>query len=463
MAEERLPWKHIHLIGMGGTGLSAIARVLLQQGYRVSGCDRQNGEALQALAALGATVHVGHHPAHVEDVDAVLVSSAVAEGSPEVQAARARGVPVLKRRAFLSAWLAPRAVVAVAGTHGKTTTTGMVVHLWRSAGRRPGYIVGAPVCRWGNADAGEEQAFVIEADEYDYTFWGLEPRVGVITNVEWDHVDCFPAREAYLEAFATFARQVREAVVACADDPGAMDAVAQARVPMVTYGMRPTARWRARVLDVAPGGGVSFQVLRAEQPLGEPVSLAVPGYHNVLNALAALATVEAMGEDPAPLVNNLATYEGAGRRFQRKGTVAGVTVVDDYAHHPTETRATLAAARLAFPGRRLWAVFQPHTYTRTRALLDQWRTAFTDADSVVVMDIYPAREHDTLGLTGEVVAAALEHPCVLFGGDVAATVALLMSQVQPGDVVLTLGAGTSTQVAEGLLTALAEEVAHGMA
>ncbi len=448
------PWPRVHIVGIGGTGLSAMARVLLARGVQVSGCDRSNGPVLRDLARQGARVTVGHRPEHVQEVDALLITSAVGPDHPEVLAAREAGIPVLKRRDALPHLLAGRDVIAVAGTHGKTTTTAMIVHLLRSAGRDIGYMVGSDVPRWGNAAAGREPTFVIEADEYDYMFWGLHPQVAVVTNVEWDHVDCFPTPAAYREAFARFVRRARGAVVVCADDPGAVAVAASAKARVITYGLREVATWTAEVLEVVAGGGVRFRPYREGQPMGEPITLQVPGYHNVQNALAALAALDAAGFDVAPLAPALATYTGAGRRFQRRGEVAGITVIDDYAHHPTEVRATLAATRLAFPERRVWAVFQPHTYTRTRAFLDAWQEAFAEADRVVVMDIYAARERDSLGLSGPQVAAALRHPHVQYGGDVDATVALLAEQVRPGDVVITLGAGTSVNVAEGLIAAL---------
>ncbi len=454
-----LPWQHIHILGMGGTGLSAIARVLLGLGYTVSGCDRQESPTLRALAEMGAAVHVGHDAGHVHTADALLVTSAAPPDHPEVLAARKRGVPVFKRREFLPHLPAGREVIAVAGTHGKTTTTGMIVHMVRSAALDVGYIVGSTLPRWDNGAAGSEPAFVIEADEYDYMFWGLAPAVGVITNVEWDHVDCFPTREAYLQAFRGFAERARRALVVCAEDAGAMAAAQVANVPVVTYALREGADWHADVFDTTRGGGFRFRPYFQGQPVADTITLRVPGNHNLLNALAALAALHAAGFDVGRLAPHLETYRGAGRRFQHQGEVAGITVVDDYAHHPTEVRATLAAARMAFPGRRVWAVFQPHTYSRTRALLDAWRRAFADADRVVVMDIYAAREQDTLGLSGEQVAAAIAHPSVQFGGDVVQTAALLARQVRPGDVVITLGAGTSIQVGQHLLAMLREQ--HG--
>ncbi len=453
MNTRGLPWHHIHILGMGGTGLSAIARVLLEQGYRVSGCDRQDGALLRDLARLGAQVMVGHDPAHVRDADALLVTSAAPTDHPEVTAARAQGIPVLKRREFLPYVLAGREVVAVAGTHGKTTTTAMVVHMLRSMGREVGYIIGSVVPRWGNAAAGSDPVFVIEADEYDYMFWGLTPLVAVVTNVEWDHVDCFPTREAYVDAFVTFAGRA-ESLVVCADDAGARVVGVRSGVKAITYGFSPDARWRPVGAEVSPSGRWQFVPEQDGRPVAEPVVLQVPGRHNVLNALAALAVVDVLGVDVARAARHLASYQGAGRRFEVKGEVGGVVVVDDYAHHPTEVQATLAAAREMYPERRIWAVFQPHTYSRTRALLAQWGGAFSEADAVAVMEIYAAREVDTLGLSGEKVAQSLRHPRVQYTGGVEETVAYLQAHVRSGDVVLTLGAGTSVKVADALVDRL---------
>ncbi len=452
--QTRIPWHHVHIVGIGGTGLSAIARVLLEAGHRVSGCDRQDSPLAHALRDLGARVHIGHDPAHIDRADALLVTSAVRNGHPEVAWARERGVPVLRRRDFLPYLLDGREVIAVAGTHGKTTTTAMIVHMLRAAGHAPGYIVGADVPRWGNAAAGSDPTFVIEADEYDYMFWGLAPRVAVITNVEWDHVDCFPTREAYRDAFLGFARRSRVLVV-CADDEGAMAVARDAGVPVVTYATRAAAQWQPRFLEVNEDGGFIFRIEREGKIIGPKVSLRVPGEHNMGNALAALAALDAAGYDVEELAPHLETYRGADRRFRRVGTPREVTVIDDYAHHPTEVRTTLAAARLAFPHRRIWAVFQPHTYSRTRAFLGQWGDAFASADRVAVMDIYAARETDTLGMSGALVARALMHPSACHTGDVENTVDYLAARVRPGDVVITLGAGTSTRVARGLVNRLA--------
>jgi len=411
---------------------------------------------MHALASAGVEVQVGHDARHVRGVDVVLATSAAKEDHPEIRAARENNVPVLRRRELLPHLLAEREVIAVAGTHGKTTTTGMIVHLLRSSGKEIGYIVGAWLPRWGNAAAGRERRFVIEADEYDYMFWGIDPAIAVVTNVEWDHVDCFPAPEDYQEAFAGFVRRAKRAVIVCAESQPALAVAEKALVPVITFGLNTSADWTAQVMGTSARGGVRFQPVFQGTPLPVEVTLPVPGYHNVLNALAALAALVAGGEEPSEIVGHLNTYPGASRRFQVKGEINGILVIDDYAHHPTEVRATLAAARMAYPQRRVWAVFQPHTYSRTRAFLDAWRHAFAEADRVVVMDIYAAREQDDLGLSGPAVAAAIQHPHVLYGGAEETTVRLLAAHLAAGDVVITLGAGTSVRVAEALVERLRE-------
>ncbi len=454
--------EHVHLVGIGGAGLSAIARVLCQEGFTVSGSDRADSPVLRQLAELGARVAVGHSAAHVAGADLLLISSAVREDNPEVQAARQSGLPVLKRSQFLGRLLSGRNLLAVAGTHGKTTTTGMVIHLARSAGRQTGYIVGAELPGLSNADAGDGSYFVIEADEYDNMFLGLRPRVVVLTTVEWDHVDCFPNRGIYEQAFAHFVARLPLAegtLVASADDVGAERIWGRrpAGLHGVTYSVAGAdgALWRAEDLHPNGCGGLTFIVWRGKERLGEAV-LAVPGVHNVSNALGALAALAAWGLEPATLLSYLSTFRGAARRFELKGEEAGVTVYDDYGHHPTEVRATLAAARSRLGHRPLWVLFQPHTYSRTAAFLAQWRDAFGDADHVLVTDIYAARETDTLGLDGGKVAAALAHPDARYVGSVEQAAQKLALWLQPGDVLLTLGAGTSVHVGEMVLRLLQE-------
>ncbi len=454
-------WR-VHFVGIGGAGLSAIARVLLEQGARVSGSDLALSPAAEALARDGARVYLGHRAGQVGAAEMVVVSSAVPEDNVEVQAARAAGIPVVGRAQVLGELMAGRVGVAVAGTHGKTTTTAMIATVLCHAGLDPTYIVGGIVPGLGgNAHHGSGPHFVVEADEYDHTFLGLRPRVAVITNVEHDHPDCYPTLGHLRLAFADFAALLPPdgLLVVCRDDRVAREIgaglIAQGQ-RVVSYGLREAATWTALDLRADPAGGSEFRAVRDGQALGE-VRLRVPGAHNVLNALATLAVADHLGL-PFPTVRSaLEGFRGVARRFELKGEVDGVTVIDDYAHHPTEIRATLAAARERFPGRPLWAVWQPHTYSRTRALLTEFAQAFAGADHALVLPIYPAREQDTLGVSSEDVVAAMHHPDARALGSLEEAVAVLGLEVRSGDVVLTLGAGDGDRVGEWLLIALRGE------
>ncbi len=466
MSEEIMPFtkrEHVHLVGIGGTGLSAIARVLCQEGFAVSGSDRADMPTLRRLRAMGARVDVGHRASQIAGADLLLISSAIPPDNPEVQAARRQGVPVLKRADFLARLLAGRDVLAVAGTHGKTTTTGMAIQWARLGGRQAGYIIGADLPVWGNADAGDGHYFIIEADEYDNMFLGLQPHVIALTTVDWDHVDCFPTLEVYRAAFRHFVERLpltNGRLIASIDDVGAALIMSQRPVQLSGIGCsiyQRNATWQAR--DWHRGAYPLFQVWRAGVNLG-PAQLAVLGRHNVSNALVALAALDAWGMDVISLLPYVSSYHGAARRFERKGEVNGIQVYDDYGHHPTEVQATLLAARDLYQDASLWVLFQPHTYSRTAAFLSRWRNAFALADHVLVTDIYAAREKDTLGLTGEKVAATLNHPDVRFVGDVEQAAEKLSHWLQPGAVLITMGAGTSGQVGEMVLRRLRAQEAN---
>jgi UDP-N-acetylmuramate--alanine ligase len=463
---------HYHIVGIAGAGMSAIAHVLLDQGHTVSGSDMQRNALSDTLAARGVTILLGHDPAHVASADALVVTSAVKPDHPELRAADERGIPVLKRANLWREWSALRDVVAVAGTHGKTTTTAMIALALTRAGRDPGYLIGGESpdlprnARWGDPSA----PLVIEADEYDRTFLALAPRVAVITNVEWDHVDIYASPDEYDAAFRAFAGAVRRPrdLIVCGDDPGALR---MAEHPDATqYGIDdavasdPVACRRA-LLDWiaanvrADAGGATFEVWRYDQrsfatySLG-PCRIQLSGAHNVRNALAALAATNALGIAPERTIAALAEYRGTRRRFELKGEVGGITVIDDYAHHPTEVRATLAAARDRYPGRRIVVYLQPHTYSRTRALLDAWAGAFGAADIVRIGEIYAAREHDTLGIDSATLARRIDHRDSQAVGGMAHAIEQLSSLLQPGDLLLTLGAGDGYKVGEAILEKL---------
>lgn len=454
---------NVHFIGIGGAGLSAIATVLLEQGYTVSGSDAQAGPATERLQSLGATVFIGQRPQNIRPgLDTVIISSAIAPDNPELLEARRQGLPVVKRAGWLGQMMAGRTGIAVAGTHGKTTTTAMIAWTLRQAGQDPTFIIGGFVPQLKTAAAaGSGPAFVIEADEYDHMFLGLRPTVAVVTVVEWDHPDIFPTPQDMHRAFAQFVELVPPdgLVIGCGDAPGVRPLLNSVAAPVVTVGFQPGSDWQATDLQPNTRGG--FDVL-VTPPAGEPVnlSLAVPGQHNVLNALAALAAAHRQGVTPAQAAEILGQFGGVERRFQWKGEAAGVTVFDDYAHHPTEIAATLAGARSRFPGRPIWAVFQPHTFSRTLALLDEFAGAFANADHVIVVDIFPAREKDEGRVSSRDLAAKinqLNHPDARYIGPLPAAADFVAANIAAPGVLLTLGAGSGYQIGEWVLAKLQEQ------
>ncbi len=458
------PGTRIHLVGIGGIGLSAIARVLHGWGYVVSGSDREATALTQALASEGMAVYAGHRAEQVVGADLVVVSSAVPRDNPEVREARRRGLPVLKRDEFLGELTADKTTIAVAGTHGKTTTSAMIAWILVEAGLDPTFVVGGMLQNLGtNARAGQGQHFVIEADEYDRTFLGLNPDVAVITILEHDHPDCYPTFNEMRIAFARFAGLLVPGglLIVCGEeeevlrlagetlDPATEQPPQQRRI--TTYGLDRAWDWRAQGVQL--GNSAAFEVWHRTHRLGT-CALQVPGRHNVLNALAALAASSEVGVDFGTAAAALTRYRGTERRFHVKGQAGGVTVVDDYAHHPTEIRVTLAAARLKYPGRPLWVVFQPHTYSRTAALLDDFALAFDQADHVLVTGIYAARELNLQDVSGADLVARMVHPSTRYVEGLAEAASSLLHKVQPGDVVITLGAGDVCLVGERLLESL---------
>ena len=456
----------IHLIGIGGAGLSAIATVLLEMGVQVSGSDRQPGATTQRLSERGAKIIVGQRAENLTDLppdqrpDVVLISSAVDAQNPERRAAEALGLPVVKRDAFLPALLAQRRLIAVAGSHGKTTTTAMIVQVLRAGGIDCGYIIGSEVPHFGSGAAGTAPEFVLEADEYDRMFLGLRPSIAVITNVEWDHPDCYPTPASFRRAFMQFSETVdREGlIVACTDDEGVRQVLAYApsRGPRaITYGLNEGVDLRAINVRSQPGLGVEADLVWWNAPEGR-LELSVPGIHNVRNALAALAAGVSCNVNIDDALAALRDYRGSARRFEWKGEAGGVTVIDDYAHHPTEVEATLTAARRRYPDRRVWAVFQPHTYSRTRHMLYRMGESFEAADQVIVTDIYAAREVDDGSVHARELVAASSHHAIRYIGALCDVADYLADHVASGDVVITLGAGDGNKIGEWLLEKLAE-------
>jgi UDP-N-acetylmuramate--alanine ligase len=457
----------VHFVGVAGAGMSALAELFVRRGARVTGCDAHPGAA-DDLRALGVAVVEGHDPAHVAGARALVVTSAVPKDHPELAAARAAGLPVIRRAEALAEAVAGGLTIGIAGTHGKTTTTVLTTEALAAAGLAPTGVVGGRVGAWGgNLKFGGAERFVVEADEYDRSFLALTPGVAVVTNVEADHLDIYRDLDDITATFAEFAGRARF-VVACADDPGANGLPYPPAAEVVRYsvarseghpggaeGGHPDARLVARDLRVTPDGRTAFAVDFDGKALGT-LALRVPGVHNARNALAAVGVGLLLGAELAAMRPGLEGFGGVERRFQRLGEADGVLVVDDYAHHPTEIEATLDAARAAYPARRIVAAFQPHLYTRTRDFAGAFGTALAAADAVFLTEIYPARERPLPGVTADLVADALAgagRPAA-WRGTRDALAAALAERVRPGDVVLTIGAGDVTRTGPELLERL---------
>jgi UDP-N-acetylmuramate--alanine ligase len=463
----------VHFVGIGGAGMSGIARVMLARGVPVSGSDAGSAPMLAELAALGADVHAGHDAAHLGQADTVVVSSAIRPSNPELAAARERNLRVLPRAAALASIMVGRRATAIAGTHGKTTTTSMLTTILRECGADPGYVIGGVLAETGRgAEDGGGPDLVVEADESDGSFLMLSPYVAVITNVEADHLDNYSGLDEIRAAFEAFARRITPggALITCADDAGAQ-AVAEASrardIRVRSYGEAATADYR--VSQFSPRGMGSTFVLTAGpnsagpnsagpsglDPFESTVTVAVPGRHNVLNAAAAIAAATELGVPGPQAAAALAAYRGAHRRMEPKGEADGVRVLDSYAHHPTEVAADLAAARDLADGGRVLAVFQPHLFSRTRIFATDFGAALGRADEAVVLDIYAAREDPEPGVTGQLVADAVPGGRGRFRpGPLAAVPAVIADLAKPGDLVLTMGAGDVTTLGPVIVAAL---------
>jgi UDP-N-acetylmuramate--alanine ligase len=439
----------VHFLGIGGAGMSALALIACRRGVAVTGCDADPSGAAD-LSSLGVRVHAGHDPSHVEGARAVVVTAAVLTDHPELRRARELDLPVIPRKVALAALVGDARSVGVSGTHGKTTTTVMTTEALASAGLRPTGLAGGRVAAWGgNARIDGDALFVVEADEYDQAFLTLHPTVAIVNNVEADHLECYGSVDALEDAFVEFAGRARVALVS-ADDAGALRVAARIKGAR-RFGFAPDAE--VRITDVVQGAHGTEASVAWSGGTTIRLRLQVPGIHNLRNAVAALGAVEALGGALAPAADALAEFSGVGRRFERLGEHGGVAVVDDYAHHPSELVATLSAARQAYPGRRLVAVFQPHLYSRTIAHGEAMGQALAAADLVFVTEIYAAREQPVPGVSGRQVADAATRA----GADarfeaVRADVGRRVHEVlEPGDVVLTLGAGDITRVAPELV------------
>ncbi|MEE1620287.1 UDP-N-acetylmuramate--L-alanine ligase [Zafaria sp. Z1313] len=448
----------VHFLGIGGVGVSAVARLMLARGVRVSGTDAKDLPVLGELAALGARTHVGYAAENLGDADTVVASSVIKDGNPEYDEARRRGLRILHRSEGLAATMAGHHVVAVAGTHGKTTTTSLTAVMLREAGLSPSFAIGANVAGLGvNAELGGGRIFVAEADESDASFLNYRPDVVVVTNVEADHLDHYGTAEAVHASFHRFASLLPEdgLLICCADDPGSLALATRMRrerpdLRVQTYGFSENADRR---ITGAGAQGLRYACL-LEWGSGEScgIDLAVPGDHNLLNAAAAFAVGLDSGLEPEQAARGLAAFSGAARRFEFRGEAAGVKVYDDYAHHPTEVLAALRAARSVAGDGRVHVLFQPHLFSRTREFWRDFADALSLADTALVLDIYPAREEPIPGVTSRLVVDALNTD----GGAASAGDAprRLAEAARPGDLVMTIGAGDVTEAGPRILDAL---------
>ncbi len=451
----------VHFTGIGGAGMSGVARIMLARGISVSGSDAMASAMLDDLRAQGARVHVGHAAANLGDLgpgDTLVLSSAIRADNPELAEATRRGLRVMHRAAALASVMAGRRVIAVAGTHGKTTTTSMLTTALRDCGADPGYVIGGVLVETGlGAEDGAGMDFVAEADESDGSFLLLWPDVAIITNVEADHLDNYGSLAEIEAAFATFASHVSGLVLTCADDPGA-EAVAAGLDPQRVRRYGESIRADYRLSDVHPQGlAVSFAVTADHSPFGEifaQMTVHVPGRHNALNATAAFAAAVELGFAPPRVTAALARYRGARRRMELKGEADGVRVFDSYAHHPTELAADLRAARDIAAGGRVIAIFQPHLYSRTRIFASDFGAALGLADQAVVLDVYAAREDPEPGVTGRLVTDAVPGGRALFLPDRTQVASVILRIAEPGDVVLTMGAGDVTALGPELVEAI---------
>jgi UDP-N-acetylmuramate--alanine ligase len=454
----------IHFVGIGGIGMSGIAEVLLAHGFAVSGSDARESDIVLRLRSLGATVHIGHRAEHVTDADVLVFSSAVKRDNPEVVEARGRGIPVIPRAEMLAELMRLKDGIAIAGSHGKTTTTSLVATVLREAGLDPTVIIGGKLNALGtNAARGAGDLLVAEADESDGSFLHLSPTIAVITNIDAEHLDHYGDHEHVKDAFVSFANRVPfyGVVVACLDHPHVQDILPRIDKRVATYGLSAQADYRARN-PVVKGLATSFEVMRRGELLGE-FEVRMPGIHNVLNALATIAVADELSVDLARVQSALKGFTGVQRRFTVVGEHAGITIVDDYGHHPAEVQATLEAAVRAYD-RRVVVAFQPHRYTRTLHCFDELTRAFNGADVLLLCDVYAAGEELIPGADSASLAEAVRahgHRDVTYVGDLDKLMVALRARLQPGDVLITLGAGNITRVGRDLLAELQAEPTHG--
>ena len=452
---------HIHFVGIGGIGMSGIAEVLLNLGHKVTGSDLKNSETTRRLASLGATIFIGHRAENAAEADVVVISSAVPDENPEVQAARLDFTPVIPRAEMLAELMRLKYSVAVAGSHGKTTTTSLVGTILGEGDLDPTMVIGGKLDSIGsNARLGQGEFLVAEADESDGSFLLLSPTIAVVTNIDLEHLDYYRDLDHIKETFLTFINKVPFYGVAavCLDDPNVQSLIPHIRKKYVTYGLSAQADIQAMDVETI-GWGHSYELVVKGEKLGR-IQISLPGLHNVLNSLAAVAVGLELKIPIEAISRGLAKIGGIHRRFHRKGEIGGISVIDDYGHHPTEIKATLAAMKTCFPDRRLVVLFQPHRYSRTEALFEDFFSAFNQADKLITTEIYPAGEQPRPGIDGRTLADAIRshgHHDAEFEPDVNKMADHAAPLLNPGDVVLTLGAGNIYRVGEELLEKLKHE------
>ncbi|HVC46613.1 MAG TPA: UDP-N-acetylmuramate--L-alanine ligase [Terracidiphilus sp.] len=447
--------QHAYFIGIGGIGMSGIAEILLGLGMRVSGSDLRRSAVTERLAQLGATIYEGHSEAHVSGSTVVVASSAVSESNAEILEARKQKIPVIQRAEMLAELMRLKFGIAIAGMHGKTTTTSMVAAVLAAGGLDPTVVVGGRVDAMGsNARLGSTQFMVVEADESDRSFLKLSPILAIVTNLDREHMDCYRDMADIEQAFLAFMDRVPfyGAVTACIDNDLLAAILPRTRRRVLTYGAASNADYRLQLLQTPATGFSRFLIDGPQGPLG-PFELHVPGRHNVLNATAAVAIAHQLEVPSEKIALGLSHFRGVDRRFHRRGEARGIVVVDDYGHHPTEIRATLAAARECGYS-RIHVVFQPHRYTRTRDLLDEFVSAFAGADTLTLLPIYAASEEPIPGVSAEVLAETIRQPQAHFVADFPAAIHEVCGCAREGDLILTLGAGSVSQLAPQILDAL---------
>ncbi len=454
--------QHVHFVGIGGIGMSGIAEVLINLGFRVSGSDQKKSNVTDRLQQMGIEFTEGHAAENVGDAHVVVCSTAVRNDNPEVVEAHRHSIPVIPRAEMLAELMRLKPhTVAVAGSHGKTTTTSMVATVLGHAGMDPTIVVGGVVGAFGsNAHLGTSDLMVVEADESDRSFLMLTPTIAVVTNIDREHMDYYHDMDDVRACFTSFVNKVPfyGASVLCLDDPNVQAIIPAVERRRITYGLSAQADISAHAIRYDQNFGSIFTVWHGADVVGD-IKLCVPGLHNVYNALAAIAVGFELDVPFTQIAEALASFTGAGRRFQFKGEVGGVIVVDDYGHHPTEVKATLAAAKIGSGGRRIVVLFQPHRYSRTHDLMEEFARSFNNADTLFVTDIYAASEDPIEGTTAEVLTNAIQrygHKDARYVGALENAPKALRDHVQPGDLVLTLGAGTVSRVSDQLLTLLRE-------